>query len=155
MQCQRRQRGQKLETEGGGRSKSFQRQTCQPDQGYILVGSIGAVMAGSVFPMWGVLFAQTIDIIFRPVFSCPSADGSIPDPSFSTCGAYWNDVAQGMQDDSYVVSGYWVILLFVCIEGNVLTFWGFGMASKSLNKRIRDNTFSALLRQEVAFFGTS
>ena len=34
----------------------------------------------------------------------------------------------------------------------MLTFWGFGTARERLNKRVRDSTFAALLRQEVGFF---
>jgi len=36
--------------------------------------------------------------------------------------------------------------------GNVMTFGGFGYASERMNKRVRDLAFTALLRQEVAFF---
>lgn len=105
--------------------------------------------------MGGVLFAQTIILFFRRVVACPGPNGSIPDLSFSTCEGYWNDIAESMQDDSFVISGYWVIIAVGSIVGNVLTYWGFGMASERLNKRVRDTTFSALLRQEIAFFGTS
>jgi len=35
---------------------------------------------------------------------------------------------------------------------NVLTFWGFGMASERMSKRIRDLAFAAMMRQEPAFF---
>lgn len=33
------------------------RKMAAPDSFYILAGSLGALVAGSVFPMWGVLFA--------------------------------------------------------------------------------------------------
>jgi ATP-binding cassette, subfamily B (MDR/TAP), member 1 len=33
------------------------RKMAAPDYYYILVGSVGALVAGSVFPMWGLLFA--------------------------------------------------------------------------------------------------
>jgi ATP-binding cassette, subfamily B (MDR/TAP), member 1 len=33
-----------------------------------------------------------------------------------------------------------------------LTFWGFGLVSERLSKRVRDMTFKALLRQEVGYF---
>lgn len=57
-----------------------------------------------------------------------------------------------MQERSYAVAGYWGALIVACIAGNLLQFYGFGMASDRLNKRIRDMSFLALLRQEVAFF---
>lgn len=139
------------------------RELASPDKGYILVGSIGAVMAGAVFPLWGVMFSNTIDLLFRPIYPCPGANGSIPDSSFanftsesfSTCEDYWNYEAGSMRDDSYVVSGYWVVVMLACVVGNILMYWGFGYASERLNKRLRDSSFSSLLRQEVAFFGTS
>ena len=34
------------------------RKLAAPDAMYLLVGSVGALMAGSVFPMWGLLFAE-------------------------------------------------------------------------------------------------
>lgn len=35
------------------------REMAGPDSTYMLLGSIGAVFAGGVFPAWGILFAQT------------------------------------------------------------------------------------------------
>jgi ABC-type multidrug transport system fused ATPase/permease subunit len=57
-----------------------------------------------------------------------------------------------MQHRSYAVAGFWGALIVLCIAGNLLQFYGFGYASDRLNKRIRDMSFLALLRQEVAFF---
>jgi ATP-binding cassette subfamily B (MDR/TAP) protein 1 len=57
-----------------------------------------------------------------------------------------------MRQTSFELAGYWAIVAFGCVFGNTLTFWGFGMASERLNKRVRDSSFSALVRQEVAFF---
>ena len=101
--------------------------------------------------MWGVLFSETIDLLFKPVFKCPAADGTIP-LGFPTCQDYWDDIGDDMQDRSFALAGYWAIVLFGCIAGNMLTFYGFGTASERLNKRLRDSSFTALLRQEVAFF---
>jgi ATP-binding cassette, subfamily B (MDR/TAP), member 1 len=53
---------------------------------------------------------------------------------------------------SFEIAGYWACLLVASLVGNVIMFWGFGTASERLNKRIRDASFVALLRQEVAFF---
>lgn len=128
------------------------RQMASREKGYMAVGSIGAVMAGSMFPMWGVLFSETISLLFRVVVKCPSADGTLP-PGFETCEEYWQYSADDMQEESFVVSVYWAILLASCLLGFTLNFWGFGMASERLNRRVRDLAFSSLMRQEVAFFG--
>jgi ATP-binding cassette, subfamily B (MDR/TAP), member 1 len=112
---------------------------------FLFIGSIGAVMAGGVFPMWGILFAETIDILFRPVFMCPSADGVIPD-GYLSCDAYWNGVSDEMRKLSYKIAGYWAIVMLAAVLGNMLTFWGFGQAAERLNKRLRDKAFTSLLR---------
>lgn len=127
------------------------RQMASPDALYMLAGAVGAVMAGGVFPMWGVLFSETMDLLFRRVEVCPAADGTIPG-GFGTCEEYWDYVADDLRDASYSVSGYWACVMAGCLIGNVLTFWGFGMVSERLSKRVRDSSFAALLRQEVAFF---
>jgi ATP-binding cassette subfamily B (MDR/TAP) protein 1 len=57
-----------------------------------------------------------------------------------------------MRHRSFIVAAYWVLVVIESLVGNILVFWGFGNASESLNKRVRDTTFTALLRQEVAFF---
>jgi ATP-binding cassette, subfamily B (MDR/TAP), member 1 len=126
------------------------RNMASPDFMYMLVGAFGAVLAGGVFPMWGVLFAQTIDLLFRRVEVCPF-NGTIPF-DFDTCELYWQDTANDLRDNSFVVTGYWVIVMVGCLVGNILIFWAFGTASERLNKRVRDSSFTALLRQEVAFF---
>ena len=152
--------------EAGAFDAKRARKLAAPDFNFILLGTIGAVLAGSVFPLWGVMFSETIDLLFRPVFVCTGEVGGIPvcPPSifgtasceqFSSCEEYWNTVAADMKNDSFFLSLYWTIVLTGCVVGNVLVFYGFGMASERLNKRVRDDTFSALVRQEVAFFGTS
>ena len=128
------------------------RQMASPDKVYFLIGAVGAVLSGSVFPIWGILFSETINILFHPVALCPSQDGTIP-LGFPTCEAYQAEVVDDMRSSSFEVALYWVILgTFGCIAGNILVFYGFGTASERLNKRLRDSTFTALLRQEVAFF---
>ena len=140
-------------------SASRARKLAAPDTNLMIIGTIGAVMAGSVFPIWGVMFSETIDLLFRPVFKCTGEVGGTPVctncEQFPTCEDYWNSVATDMQDDSYILSLYWFLVMVGCLVGNVLVFWGFGMASERLNKRVRDSAFSSLVRQEVAFFGKS
>lgn len=127
------------------------RQMATADAFYIFVGAIGAVMAGGVFPMWGLMFSQMIDLLFQPVLPCSNEAGEIP-YGFQSCEDYWSDVASDMKDRSFVVAGYWVIVLAGDLIGFVLMYWGFGTASERLNKRVRDFSFEALLRQEVAYF---
>jgi len=98
-------------------------------------------------------FSETINLLFQPVFPCE--DDSLPSESipFSTCQEYYGDVVDDMRSTSFQVASYWVIVgVFGCVLGSILTFYGFGTASERMNKRLRDSTFKALLRQEVAFF---
>ena len=129
------------------------REMASPDALYLLIGCIGALLAGSVFPLWGVLFSETINLLFQQVAVCPGESCIIPE-DFPTCEAYWDDVADDMRKTSFRVAVYWVILGVVgCLLGNIMIMKGFGEASERLNKRVRDSSFKALLRQEVSFFG--
>jgi len=69
-----------------------------------------------------------------------------------TCEEYWTTQADEMQDRSFTLSWFWAILVFVCIFGNMISFYGFGNASERLNRRVRDSAFYSLVCQEVAFF---
>jgi len=108
------------------------------------------LMAGGVFPSWGILFAETIDLLFRPVFDCTPEFLSAN--AFDTCEEYWQYIAHDMRQQSFELAGYWLVVAFGCIFGNMFAVWGFGMASERLNKRVRDSAFAALIRQEVGFF---
>jgi ATP-binding cassette subfamily B (MDR/TAP) protein 1 len=135
-------------------SKAFSaaraREMAKPDIKFMLIGSVGAIMSGGVFPMWGLIFASTIELLFRPVYKC--SDKTAPSLGFATCQEYWHHESIYMRDRSYAIAGYWAAVIAMCIVGSMLCFWGFGTASERLNKRVRDSSFLALMRQEVAFF---
>ena len=127
------------------------RQMALPDLKFLLFGALGAIFAGGVFPAWGIMFAFMIELLFRRTLPCPAEDGSIPF-GYDSCDAYHDALADHMQSTSYELGIYWAVVAVGCLVGNALVFWGFGMASERLNKRVRDSAFSALVRQEVAFF---
>lgn len=101
--------------------------------------------------MWGVIFSEMIDLLFRPVLLCPDAQGGIP-LGYDSCQEYWDSFADSMRTRSFEIALYWAILLASCLIGFTANIWGFGTASERLNKRVRDTSFSALMRQEVAYF---
>jgi len=138
------------EEEQGHFSVARARKLASPDTFYIFVGSVGALFAGSVFPMWGLLFAETIDLLFRRVLPC--TEDFANSIGFEDCQDYWDTVADDMRDRSYIVALFWAIVAVGSIVGNMMAFWGFGHASERMNKRVRDATFKALVRQEVAYF---
>ena len=37
-----------------------------PETKFYIIGSIGAAIAGGVFPAWGIVFAEMIGLLFYP-----------------------------------------------------------------------------------------
>lgn len=95
--------------------------------------------------------AETIDLLFRRVEVCPTINGTVPF-GFETCEDYWAVFAEDMQERSFVVGAMWAGLLIDCLIGFTLMFVGFGRASERLSQRVRNDAFSALVRQEIAYF---
>jgi ATP-binding cassette subfamily B (MDR/TAP) protein 1 len=95
------------------------------------------------------MLALLIDLLFTRVHPCSST--SLPE-GFGSCRSYWDHVADDMKMRSYELAGYWALIVAGCFIGYALVFFGFGTASEGLNKRIRDMAFTALCRQEVAYF---
>lgn len=131
-------------------NKADARKIAMPELNNYLIGGIGCAIAGGIFPAWGIVFAKLIGLLFYPAMPCDESQ-SIP-YGFSTCQDYYDFVKDEMQDLSYEVAIYWAIIIAACFIGNLLAFWGLGHATENINKRVRDRTFAALLRQEVAFF---
>ena len=121
------------------------------DLQFLLIGSFGAIGAGLVFPLWGIMFAFMIDLLFQSPEPCEE-DSVQQDLGFKTCADYYDDKADEMKDRSFVLALYWAGLVCICYAGNMLTFYGYGQASERMSKRVRDSAFEALVRQEVAYF---
>eukprot|EP00934_Nitzschia_sp_Nitz4_P006351 Nitzschia sp. Nitz4//scaffold41_size133979//19551//23745//NITZ4_003331-RA/size133979-snap-gene-0.97-mRNA-1//1//CDS//3329551422//6341//frame0 len=138
------------EEETGNFNMARARSLASPDLGFIAAGSVGALMAGSVFPVWGILFSKTMELLFSRVLYC--TDDYLAENGYVDCQDYWSSTADHLRERSYLVALMWASVAVGCIVGNVLAFWGFGQASEHMNKRVRDSSFRALVRQEVAFF---
>lgn len=69
-----------------------------------------------------------------------------------TCEDYWSDLSDSMQQRSFEVGAMWAGLMVNCLIGFTLLFVGFGWASERLSKRVRNDAFTALVRQEIAYF---
>jgi ATP-binding cassette subfamily B (MDR/TAP) protein 1 len=120
------------------------------DKFYLLVGGIGAVLFGLMFPSWGFVFAYMIEILYTSVEDCPSP--MVPDDVSGDCDAYWNDIADDTQDRSFQIFYAFLGVIASTLLGSTFLFWGFGVASERMNKRVRDSAFTSLLRQEIAWF---
>jgi len=117
----------------------------------IVMGSIGALLTGGVYPAWGVMFGLMIELLFHPVMKCSEETVSLLGP-YETCSAYWRNESSYMKAMSEELSIYWSLVLVACIVGHVMVFVGYGMASERLNKRVRDGVFKGCVRQEIGFF---
>uniref|UniRef100_A0A7S3QG25 Bile salt export pump n=1 Tax=Chaetoceros debilis TaxID=122233 RepID=A0A7S3QG25_9STRA len=136
------------------------------DAGYFFIGAIGAILAGLVFPGWGVVFAFMIELLFRPVFPCTDEtfDQDIIEwteltnfnvfEGYDTCQGYIDGNADAIRTLSYNVSWGWLGLIASTMIGNVLLFYGFGSATERMNKRVRDTIFTALMRQDIGYYDT-
>jgi len=71
---------------------------------------------------------------------------------FESCQAYWDNEADYMADLSLTIFYALLGVLFSAVLGSVLLFYGFGIATERMNKRVRDAAFKNLVRQEVAWF---
>lgn len=120
-----------------------------------IIGSFGAALHGLIFPGQGFVFAYMIECFYQFTLPCndDAANGEIFVPAnYQTCQDYWNTVADDMQ--SLSINILWLLLgLILCtLIGCVVMYKAFGMATERINKRVRDETFKALVRQEVAWF---
>lgn len=121
------------------------------DSVFLFLGSLGALVTGLVFPAWGVMFAFTIDLLYRSVLSCSETD---PPTGYVTCQDYYDAMASDMQQTSFYLTYAWIGIIAITLMGNTLLFYGFQAASEKMVKRVRDTAFEALVRQEVGYFDT-
>lgn len=141
--------GDDMATENATESIKRARMLAKDDICYICIGAIGAILAGVVFPAWGFVFAYMVEILYEPVPRCGDTQRVLFNNS---CTEYWNFTADSMRDKSFNVTYAWICVLASTIIGNALLFYGFGVATERMNKRVRDSVFTALMKQEVAYF---
>jgi ATP-binding cassette subfamily B (MDR/TAP) protein 1 len=120
----------------------------ESDKFYFLVGGIGAIFFGLMFPSWGFVFAYMIEIMYTSVEECSPVPGDVS----GDCDDYWNSIADDMQDRSLQIFYAFLGVIAATLMGSTLLFWGFGVASERMNKRVRDSAFTSLPRQEIAWF---
>ena len=112
-----------------------------PDTKYLITGSIGAIITGAILPVWGVLLALTMEILYTPIEPCNSTVGE--------CNSNYAVESDEIRTKLYYLSLYWTIIIVgvVAIGSVFLLIWGLGMSCESLSKKICDNAFGTLLRQ--------
>jgi ATP-binding cassette subfamily B (MDR/TAP) protein 1 len=137
---------ERIDKEREKRNSTRARQLAADDKGYFFIGAVGAVLAGAMFPAWGFIFAYMIDLLYTPVFPC---EETLETPE---CDSDWNLVADDMKTLSNKIALASVGTIVGAMIGYVLLFYGFGTATEKMNKRVRDDVFNSLVRQEVGFF---
>ena len=98
--------------------------------GYFVVGVIGAILAGLMFPGWGLIFALMIELLYKPVLPCTEEE--------EVCEEYWGNIADDMRSTSVKVGCGVLGVISFAVIGNILVFYGFGTASERMNKRVSD-----------------
>ena len=175
LQAEKKVEGEEDEVKGKELAKQA-RLLAKSDRPYFLIGGIGAVFAGIMFPGWGVsftqciisfsrfslslmrelfqlqfVFASMIELLYYPVLKCNGTD--FPPPvGFATCQDYWDFSAHYMAHKALKVFYGLLAIIFSSLFGNILLFYGFGTATERMNKRVRDAAFKNLIRQEIAWF---
>jgi ATP-binding cassette subfamily B (MDR/TAP) protein 1 len=115
------------------------------------IGAFGAILNGLTFPGQGFVFAYMLEVFVQ--YTLPCEDGVTPPPfGHATCQDYYDSVAQDMKEQSHNVLYLLVALILCTLVGSIIMFKAFGTATERINKRVRDETFKALVRQEVAWF---
>ena len=104
--------------------KSDARNFAPPETKYFVIGAIGCLFAGGVFPAWGIVFGEMIGLLFNPALPC--VDGMIPNlegemvKSYPTCDEYYSSVKNDIQELSFEVAAYWAGIIAMCFVGDLL-----------------------------------
>merc|ERR1712176_661439 len=135
------------------------RKLASPDAVYLLIGSIGALIAGCVFPCFGLLLADILELLFTPIppcddalliFMCENPDDSVG--CFVECDRFYEAKAEDMSEKSYMIALYCFLVLVLNSVGFMVMFWGYFNAAERLSKRLRKDAFSSLVRQDISYF---
>jgi len=124
-----------------------------PERYALAFGTVGALMAGATFPLWGWIFGQMMASFYTTIQQCLTTADALQ-LGYPTCQAYWDDKANGIEDDSYRYGVMWAVLIVITTVGNTLKDYGFGIASEKLAKRVRDTCYEVILKQDIGFFDT-
>ena len=101
----------------------------RPELKYTVMGTFGAAVNGSVFPIWGLLLTKIVVMFFR-------TDLNVDD--FRSEGSKWS-IAFALLGVAFAVS-------------IAMQYYGFAVVTEKMTKRLRHQTFYAMIRQEIAWF---
>ncbi|KAL3921336.1 MAG: hypothetical protein SGARI_006706, partial [Bacillariaceae sp.] len=136
------------------------------DGWYFCIGGIGAIFAGAVYPAWGCKCHAERTMLL--VLVLPFSESFLTYP-FTVIFAYmiellYTRVPTGLSDQQYddIVDDMKTLAgniafgslatIVASLFGNILLYYGFGVAVERMNQRVRDNAFKSLCRQECGYF---
>mmetsp|Transcript_6186 Transcript_6186/g.9532 ORF Transcript_6186/g.9532 Transcript_6186/m.9532 type:complete len:1380 (+) Transcript_6186:167-4306(+) len=119
-----------------------------------IIGSIGSVFAGGLFPVFAVIFSEVLTLFYsitgKAPYCCTSfqqdANGGVCPPELA------NPCVAKARTDVAIWSGMFAVLGAAMYLAYLSTISGFGFLGEELTLRLREATFSTLLRQEIGFF---
>ncbi|KDO21962.1 hypothetical protein SPRG_12828 [Saprolegnia parasitica CBS 223.65] len=100
-----------------------------PETGHILLGSLGAVVNGAIFPVWGVLLTKVTVLFF---------DYSLSGDEMRTRASHW-------------ALGFVGLGVAFCVSV-VVQNYGFAVVAERLTHRLRYMGFKAMLHQDIGWF---
>lgn len=98
----------------------------RPEYGFLALGLIGSCIIGVIFPLYAVFFSQIIQV--------------------------FTETGEQLRSGADFWAGMFVVLGAAVYIGQLLASGFYGMAAERLTKRIRELSFRAMLRQDVAWF---
>ncbi|XP_066997611.2 ATP-dependent translocase ABCB1 [Anabrus simplex] len=101
--------------------------TNSPEWVYILIGTLSSVVMGCAMPIFAVLFGEILGVL------------SLPDPD-------------EVRSETNIYCLYFVLAGVAVGIATFLQIYTFGVAGEQLTMRLRGMAFSAMLRQEIAWF---
>ncbi|CAK4713348.1 hypothetical protein LEN26_015218 [Aphanomyces euteiches] len=100
-----------------------------PEIGYMILGSVGAVINGAVFPVWGLLLTNVTVLFFRKDLT-----------------------ADGMKDEAVKWSCAFVGLGVAFTIAVSIQNYGFAVSAERLTRRLREMGYSAMVHQDISWF---
>ena len=88
---------------------------------------------------FAVIFAYTIELLYTPVAS------GLTDQDYG-------DIVDGMKTLAANIAFGSLGTIIASLFGNILLYYGFGVAVERMNRRVRDDAFKSLCRQECGYF---
>ncbi|KAG8222229.1 hypothetical protein J437_LFUL001427 [Ladona fulva] len=99
----------------------------KPEWPYILAGAVTSGIMGCSMPVFAIIFGDILGVLSKPT-------------------------EQEVRDGSNIYNIFFVITGVVVGLATVIQMYSFGVAGEKLTMRIRSMSFSAMLRQEIAWF---